>query len=58
MRLSRSIEIEQMSTYSAYNNIVKQSFMSVLSFMIVLRHSVFHRRHDLIEFKIVYSYLN
>jgi len=42
--LSRSIRTEQVGTYRAYNNTVEQPFMSVLSFMNVLRHSVFHRR--------------
>jgi len=42
--LSRSIGTEQVGTYRAYNNTVEQPFMSVLSFMNVLRHSVFHCR--------------
>ena len=44
MRLFRSINTEQMNTYRAYNNTVKQPFKSVLSFMIAFRHSVVHRR--------------
>jgi len=42
--LFRSIETEQVNTYRAYNNTVEQPFKSVLSSMIVFRHSVVHRR--------------
>jgi len=40
---SRSIGTEQMDTYRAYNYTVEQPFKSVLSSMIVLRHSVVYR---------------